>query len=672
MRSLVLASLFSLASIAQAQTLTTTHVGGLVLTGFGGANTVYCDMTVTNPTGIYVSQIDFNCQAGPTGTLEVYRTANGIASNTNRTNPVAWRKIGTAPIAAIGAPATGVLNEPFFLAAGTYGIALHHIGVQAVYTNPATPVPALPTVYSDANLTITCTNSVTQNSTPTNPISGAVSAAPRLPNISVTYSLTGHTSDFSLSPAAGGVTMQAIGASPLSVTFTDESSTSDPLGLLPIWDWDFDGDGINDLTTAVPTATFNYTTCGTYNVRLTSYDIVGPVTTTKTAIVTVDPLSASFTFAKTGDPAVFTFTDTTVGATGWAWDLDPSLPGIESTAQNPVYAYAPGCAPVNVTLTATNACRSSSKTLPVVPEPSIVTLFNANNSGAAGTGNLFDVNITNPDGIQICGFAVNLNEAVGGTPIQLTFYEKTGTYVGFDTNAAAWTNRGTVLGTASLRNQETLLTLPTPVYLSPGSHGFAIFVTGVGLAYSGTGTNPAPGATSYSNADMTLSLGIARSALFGGTLFNPRIWNGRINYKTVTQGMAGYYTFASGCAGSVGVPGNVGVSLPTTPGTLTVNFPNTPFAALVFYGFSNTLAGGVVPLPVDAGFLGAPGCPIHIDPAVQGPLLIGANPTWNESIPSSPGLIGVHFYTQAFSLELPGFNALGGALGDAAAAVVGS
>lgn len=671
MRSLLFASLLSLAALAPAQTLTTTMAGATTLVPYTGAQTLYFDVNVTNPNGIFVSQIDIRCVVGLgslPGTLDVYRTAVGSTQASLRNSPSSWRRVGTATIAAVGVPATGVLSQPFYLAPGTYGIGLHCIVIQPQYFNPGTTGQL---IYSNADVAIDCTAGVAQNSTATAPIGGGVSAAPRVAQISLTYTLAGHTTDFTVSPAAGNAPLSFAGVSPQNLIFTDESHTSDPGGLLPLWDWDFDGDNVTDQTTNVPTAAFNYTSCGTFNVSVTSYDALGPVTKTKVGFVAMDPLTGGFTFAKIGDPAVFQFTDTSSGATGWQWNLD-GVPGIDSTAQNPVFAYAAGCAPVTVTQTVTNACRNTSVTRTLVPEPSIETLIvGTNNAGNAGGAVYFDVNVTNPDGVQICGFGLNMNEAVGGTPMQATFWEKAGTSVGSENVAGAWTNRGAVFTNASRRDTETLVTLPAPVYLAPGLHGFAIQCTGVGQAYSGTGTSPAPANTSYSNADLTLTLGTSLNVAFTGAPFSPRIWSGRINYRTVAQNMSGYYKFASGCAGTAGVPGNVAVALPTIGQNLQVNFPNVPFGALVFYGFSNTLLNGTIPLPVDAGPLGAPGCPVLISPDVTGPLLLSPNPTWTEFVPVLPSLLGAHFYTQAFSFELPGFNTLGGSLSDGATGVIG-
>jgi hypothetical protein len=344
---------------------------------------------------------------------------------------------------------------------------------------------------------------------------------------------------------------------------------------------------------------------------------------------------------------------------------------VDSTAQNPTFSYTPGCSPITVSLTASNACRVASTSLQVVPEPNILTLFNANNAGGANGGVYFDVVVTNPDGISVCGFSQNYNGAAN-TPVGAVMHSKSDTSVGFENNAAAWTNRGSVLVNSAPFNQETIITLPTPFYLPPGTHGIAIQATGLGHAYSGTGANPAPGATSYSNSDVTLNLGRATNVIFTGTPFSPRIWNGRLNYRTTSQGMAGYYTFAAGCAGTFGVPGNVNVSLPVMGQNLSVNFTNIPAGVFVFYGFSNTIFQGTFPLPIDMGPIGAAGCPILISTDVNAAFLVqvGNVCNWTIGIPNVGIFLGVHFYTQAFSFDP--VNALGGVVSDGATAVIGN
>jgi PKD repeat protein len=160
-------------------------------------------------------------------------------------------------------------------------------------------------------------------------------------------------------PAAGlfaGFTAQPrSGASPLVVSFSDRSFSSDPAGIQS-WAWDFDGDGIVDSSSQFPS--FTYASCGSYDVKLIVADTLHPpASLTLPAYIQVDPqnvLVPGFTSAPAG-PLSLVFTDASLGnPVSWDWDLDGN--GIsDSTAQSPVFVYpAPG--PYTATLRVTNAC----------------------------------------------------------------------------------------------------------------------------------------------------------------------------------------------------------------------------------------------------------------------------------------------------------------------------
>lgn len=665
---ILLAIVASLATGFAQSPLRTTLVGGTVLPGYAGASTQYFDLTVNAvgaPAGLIVTQFHLRTQAAtPAGAVDVYRTAVGGTHVGNHASAGAWTKIGTGAVVDAN-PTVLLLDAGFYLAPGQYGFALHYRDVQAVYTIGASQMPPLPNVFATAELTVDCTASTTQNSTVLAPFGGAESVAPRTPNLAIFYQMTSYA-HFTATPTRG--------AGPLAVQFTDGSVSMDQpsngLGTgagFVAWFWDSDGDTVDDLFTQNPARFYG---CGDWSVRLTVVDAFGAVSRTRADLLTVDPLTADFTWTLVGNPATLAFTPRGApSATSWQWDLD-GVPGVDATVPNPTFAYAPGCAPIDVTLAVANSCRAATRTIRIAPTPSLPTQFTANNQGAAGSGNYFDVAVAAVDGIAVCGLHVNCNDPVGGTPITVDVYTRPGTYVGNDLSAAGWT-RVTGVGIAAPRDTETYVPLPSTIYLRAGVHGMAVFVNGVGPAYMGQGSSPLPGATSYGNGDLTLSLGIARSAPFAGTLFSPRIWSGRLDYRTVAQGMPGYYVFGAGCSGSLGVVGNSAVALPVAGQAMTVRFAGAPFGVLPFYGFSNTLFAGF-PLPIDAGVLGAPGCPMRISPDLAGPILLAPSPLWTEPVPAQPNLLGMRFYTQAFSFELPGFNGLAGSLSDAAVAILGS
>lgn len=662
MKSVVLAaSLLAAASLTAQSPIVTTMVGGLVLGSYAGSNTIYFDVTVLSPTGMIVQSFDLLTQLGSgyslPGACNVFRTALGGTQTGNRTNPAVWTQVGAGTITATGTSVV-TLNQPFALQAGTYGFAIQVTNAQAVYTNPATPVPPLPTSFSNADVTINCVDARTQNSTVANAFTGGVSAV-RTPNLRMYYSTAPLVVNFTSSATSGNA--------PLAVNFTSTSLSTDPAGILA-YAWDFDGDSVIDSTVQNPT--YTYTNCGTYTVSLTCVDATGSLTTTKTNLVVVDPLAANFTWTKIADPAVFQFTNTSSSsAQTFAWDLDGDSV-VDSTQPNPVFSYNAACGIVPVSLTVTNSCRTSTAVRQFVPLPGQTSLFNANNGGATGWGNFFDVTVTNPDGVSMCGVSMNLNDN-GAINFTGDVYMRSGSYVGNDGNSAGWTLVGTGSGVSGGFNTPSTITFPS-VYLAPGNYGFAVYVNGTGPAYSGTGTSPLPGAATYIGPDMTLSLGVARNGLFGlgATQYTPRIWNGTIHYETVAQGLAIHQVFGSGCAGSLGVPGNVPAGLPHLGQTFTATFTNLPQnVAFHMLGFSRT-ASLFGALPLDLTAFGAPGCAGRVSTDAVS-LMIGAgnSATFSWTLPNDPSFLGARFYNQALALDT--VNALGAITSDAAMLVLG-
>jgi PKD repeat protein len=460
------------------------------------------------------------------------------------------------------------------------------------------------------------------------------------------------------------------GASPLAVSFTDHTFTSDPVGVTS-WAWDFNGDGITDSTLQNPT--FVYNTCGNFNVSLTVTDASHPADTlTRTGFIRIDDITPSFTYSLIGPPNVFQFTDTsTPPATAWAWDFNND--GIvDSTAQNPV-ALMPLCQASTVRLTATRNCKTGTTTQSTIFSPaSLTTTLVAGNSGASNYTVYFDANVTNPQGINLCGLTV-VSTTIAGTAFTLDVYVTPGTYVGVDTTAAAWRLVGSAAGTTNAPNTPSLAQMASPVYLTSGSHGIAIRYRGVTPAYTnGNGSNQ-----SYSNADLALTLGAARnttSAPFtGATFLSPRVWNGTLHYDTATgAATAGYGFFGSGCASSLGISNLLPANRPQVGTTLTVNVNNLPLsAAVMMVGFSNTTSG-FGPLPLDLAPLGAPGCSGRVSPDVTLFLSGAANAaTWALTVPNVPTFIGTVLYNQALVLD-PAINALGAVVSDAAGMMIGN
>lgn len=661
MRSFLLASLAALAPMAIAQSpCATTFVGNTQRTATDTVNTVFFDISVTNPTGLIFTQFGVN-GTGFTGTpaMDFYLTAAGGTAQGNQSNAAAWTLKGTAPTVVVGTnnsatnPHLCVLQTPVFVPPGNYGVALHLKNWRHLYTPITTPPQ--PTLWTTTEMSIDTTNGRIQGSTLTAPFSGA-SSSPRTPNVAISYSTTS-VAQFTATPTTGNGTV--------NVAFTDRSVSLDPAGIIA-WAWDLDGDNIDDSFVQNPTRAY---TCGTYSVRLTAFDALGNWQTTKTNLIVVDALNANFTFAKVGEPAQYQFTSTSsASATTFAWDLDGDTID-DATGNTATFSYPFGCAPVNVRLTVTNSCRTAQRTIQIAPTDQLATPFTANNAGATGYAINFDLNVTNPDGIELCGVYCNVNVLPGGQALTLDMYTCPTTYVGNDLNAAAWTGPVSGAGIAEQIGVPTYIPLASTIYLPPGTHGVTLVLNGAGLAYTnGTGANQ-----TFSNADLTFTGGQVRTVAFSGasTLFTPRVWNGRLAYKTANTGVSAYYTYGAGCAGTLGVPTNTASVRPAVGQTMVVNHANVPAGVIPFLGFSNTLFSGF-PLPIDAAPLGAAGCPIRTSADLNMGLAFAAGgvATWSVAIPLDNVFVGLHVYTQSFSFD--GINTLGGSFSDASTGVIGN
>jgi Galactose oxidase, central domain len=136
-----------------------------------------------------------------------------------------------------------------------------------------------------------------------------------------------------------------------------------------------------------------------------------------------------------------------------------------------------------------------------------------------------------------------------------------------------------------------------------------------------------------------------------------------------------FEAFGAGCVGSAGVPTLVasgGPRLATAFQSFLVNvIPAAPLAVMAT-GFSRSVFAGGVPLPLDMGPSGMPGCTLFIDPVLVN--VIGATAgvaTSSLDIPGDPYFLGVEFFQQGFSFEFPGWNQSGGVLSNAARCVTG-
>ena len=184
---------------------------------------------------------------------------------------------------------------------------------------------------------------------------------------------------------------------------------------------------------------------------------------------------------------------------------------------------------------------------------SITTLFDGGNGGSSGWGVFFNVEIFDPVGLTFTGIDLNARNG-DGTPMDVEIYifdagEADLSAAGGDSaSSAGWSlvSTGTAIGGAN--NVPTFFDL-TNFSLTTGVHGFMVRSTGVGQNYTnGNGANQF-----FSNSDLSLTLGVTRSGAdgFGGSFFNPRVWNGTLYYQPIP---------APGALALLGLAGACGMS----------------------------------------------------------------------------------------------------------------
>jgi hypothetical protein len=171
----------------------------------------------------------------------------------------------------------------------------------------------------------------------------------------------------------------------------------------------------------------------------------------------------------------------------------------------------------------------------------ITTTFASNNLLGAPAANLFDIAVGGSS-LRVDSLQVNVL-GTAGQAFGVAVYEKSGTYVGSETNSSAWTLESTGTGIcAATANSPESVTLNSTFVMNAGTtYGWLVEITtanaGLVLNYTtGTGANQ-----SYSNADLALTAGASESSYFGqifspnSKVFQNRVWNGSIEYTVVPE-----------------------------------------------------------------------------------------------------------------------------------------
>ncbi len=160
---------------------------------------------------------------------------------------------------------------------------------------------------------------------------------------------------------------------------------------------------------------------------------------------------------------------------------------------------------------------------------SLTTFYGTNNQQ---DGIMFDVTASATSSVTIKCFEINLD---AGT-YDFEIYYKTGTHVGFENNAAAWTLAGTANGVVSSGSNNATY-IPALINVNiPCSQRYAFYITttGTGTGYvkytNGTGV----GNVLATNASLTIYEGTGKDYAFSSN-YTPRQFNGTVYYD-VTGG----------------------------------------------------------------------------------------------------------------------------------------
>jgi hypothetical protein len=124
------------------------------------------------------------------------------------------------------------------------------------------------------------------------------------------------------------------------------------------------------------------------------------------------------------------------------------------------------------------------------------------------------------------------------------------TYVGNDTNAAAWTLQGSGPATSAGSGVPTPVTI-SPFSLAPGTYGVAITFNVIGQNYTNGNGTTVPGSgtnQTYSNAELTLLAGASAGGAPGTAICcQPRVFNGNLYYSVGSGTVATRNTYGTGC-----------------------------------------------------------------------------------------------------------------------------
>lgn len=198
--------------------------------------------------------------------------------------------------------------------------------------------------------------------------------------------------------------------------------------------------------------------------------------------------------------------------------------------------------------------------------------------------------------IYLHGLDVNTTALVG-EDLYCDIYTRSTTHVGNELSSAGWTARTAGIGVSAGVDNPSRIDFNAGLYMAQGS---TVGVAVVARNFLHRYTN---GNNTYSNADVTLNLGSATTAAFGGSLFTPRTGNISLRYQrdNATWHNQIYQTVLR--ASDLGPAGNIsGLAFaPTVTGRhfnrfLTIKMAHKPANYTMSTTFATNISGGTTVL----------------------------------------------------------------------------
>jgi hypothetical protein len=152
-------------------------------------------------------------------------------------------------------------------------------------------------------------------------------------------------------------------------------------------------------------------------------------------------------------------------------------------------------------------------------------------------------------GLFVTEFDTVLSGTVGNVAT-VEIWTRPGAYAGFTGSNAGWTLHETVNATAAGTTTWTPMNMGIDIAIAANAT-VSVYLhsvtTGMGIRYTGTGTNPPQ--TTWSDANIQLFSDVSRTGTvpFAGTQFTPRTFSGTVYYSPVPE-PATIAAFAAGIA----------------------------------------------------------------------------------------------------------------------------